>query len=245
MSLTVAAIADRTGGVLGSTSVPTDKLSSWLLYQNLDDPVLRERLPRWEEDLAPGAFVLTLGLARPAGDKTFGVTLFVSPTSISPHSVSWTFVDTNEVVHELADELTPYAAVNFVAATLGVPLGDVLKGASIKRRTYYSWRDHPAVSPRLASQGDLWAVVEACGELEEIVGSKLKRWFQADRRRREALRAGRLDELVAAAYTSRLPEATIQLTPQPSSAVGADVEMEPFATPRVPTRGTKTRSRER
>lgn len=90
---------------------------------------------------------------------------------------------------------TAVEAVIEAAKLLGLPVRDVLVAASIAHRTFYSWRGS-SVSPRLASQGQLWALVQAVSDLREIMEDDLPLWIAADPHRREALLAGDFDALM-------------------------------------------------
>jgi hypothetical protein len=87
-------------------------------------------------------------------------------------------------------------AVEALAKRLGVPVRDVVAAAGISRSTYYSWRSPTAPRPRVASQGQLWALAQAVEDLEDLLGTGLRAWLLADRDRVARLRRGDLDGLL-------------------------------------------------
>jgi hypothetical protein len=90
--------------------------------------------------------------------------------------------------------------VKEIAARLGVPVRDVLLASGISRSTYYYWaKATTALRPRLASQGKLWALVQAVEGLASLFGDQLHGWLLADPARVELLRRGDVDALLSAA----------------------------------------------
>lgn len=106
---------------------------------------------------------------------------------------------------EEGGQLDAVDAVERLAAQVGVTVKDVLRATGIKRSTFYSsWRKAgPDRRPRLASQGKLWAFVEAAADLDDLVGGGLRVWLLAEPRRLNAFLAGRFGELTRPASKVR------------------------------------------
>lgn len=97
------------------------------------------------------------------------------------------------------------AAVAYVAQVLGVPERDVLTAAGIKERTFHEWKRHGR-EPRLGSQGRLWELVQVVEDLAERMSDPAS-WLRADMQRREILRSGDPDALVAEVLQDEAVEA--------------------------------------
>jgi hypothetical protein len=80
---------------------------------------------------------------------------------------------------------------------LGVPARDVLAAAGISRSTFYSWKVPAAPRPRVASQGQLWALAQTVEDLRELLGDSLRGWLLSHPTRTTLLRRGDLDALLA------------------------------------------------
>jgi hypothetical protein len=119
----------------------------------------------------------------------------------------------------------PVAAVAFVARTLGVPETDVLASAGIKERTFHDWKVNKR-SPRLASQGKLWMLVQVAEDLAYNVPD-VRAWFLADPSRRDQLRGGLFDELLSGTAARGFVE------PRTASGygVGREILVPPAPTP--------------
>ena len=190
MSLMTTGPADRTGAALGDRYISAGMRRSCVVYQNVDDPVLRDMLPAWEEELSFDAFDPALDpLATGMGTRDAGLTVVIDPEALLGKTFSWLSVDA-----EPDAELTAFAAVNHVATILRVPIIDVLKATGIKNRTFYSWRDSD-VNPRVGSQGELWRLVSLCDDLEAVLGQDVREWFRADQRHRGELQNGQFEDL--------------------------------------------------
>lgn len=154
---------------------------------------------------------------------------------------------------EEGGQLYAVAAVERLVHQLGVPVEDVLKATGIKHSTFYSsWRAAgPERHPRLASQGKLWAFVEAAADLEDLVGGDLRAWLLAEPRRLRAFLGGRFGQLTRDA--SKVRRATEEVPAWTATyAAGGDRpspdEQPPTAGPgprqrRVPAAPTPRRSR--
>ena len=85
--------------------------------------------------------------------------------------------------------------VGWLAGQLGVPDGDVLQAAKIKRRNWHNWKK--GGRPRLETQGQLWALLNSVRSLSDMFDGAPAPWFQAGGpERRELLTSGRHRQLV-------------------------------------------------
>jgi len=98
-----------------------------------------------------------------------------------------------EIVPSLTSERTVVDLVEYLKSKLHIPMRTLLRGASIKRRTYYSWVNDPSIDPRVSSAGRLWDLASCVADLEGILPD-VKGWF-ADEGRRDLLSSGAFDEL--------------------------------------------------
>lgn len=147
-------------------------------YQTVDNPVLRDVLPAFDDALLDE--MVDPALTRPAellsaalagGLETIkvvlsarGTVLLLTTSAVDPH------------------ELPARDAVMFVAGVLGVPQRDVLKTAGIAQRTFHTW-GKVVRQPRLNSQGRLWELVQLAEDLREVLGDRLPLWMRAPGRR--------------------------------------------------------------
>ncbi|MBF4163979.1 hypothetical protein [Nocardioides acrostichi] len=85
--------------------------------------------------------------------------------------------------------------VQWLAQQLGVPDGDILQAAKIKRRNWHNWKN--GSSPRLETQGQLWALLNSVRSLGELFDGSPAGWFQeGGPERRALLTSGRHRKLV-------------------------------------------------
>lgn len=101
--------------------------------------------------------------------------------------------------------------VVWLAEQLGVPDGDILAAARIKRRNWHNWK--AGRRPRLESQGELWALLNTVTTLRDILESDTASWFaEGGRSRRELLTTGKHRKLVSDALldVSRRGDLTTQ-----------------------------------
>jgi hypothetical protein len=97
------------------------------------------------------------------------------------------------------------AVVEWLTRLLGVPDGDVLEAAKVKRRNWHNWKN--GSSPRLESQGQLWALVNSVRTLSDLLDGDLADWLRVGGvERRQLLKSGRHRQLVQ--------EAVAELTEQ-------------------------------
>lgn len=86
--------------------------------------------------------------------------------------------------------------VAWLAAQLGVPDGDILAAAKIKRRNWHNWK--AGRRPRLESQGELWALLNTVKTLSDIFDGNAASWFaEGGQVRRDLLTTGKHRKLVS------------------------------------------------
>lgn len=113
--------------------------------------------------------------------------------------------DDAEGTAELTSELArgsgdAVKAVRWVESVTGLPNTDIVAAAGIKPRTWHHWRSTGA-TPRVGTQGQLWALLHSVEVLVDQLGDDLGSWLRAGGPdRREMLRAGQHEELVAQAF---------------------------------------------
>ncbi|WP_269303278.1 hypothetical protein [Aeromicrobium sp. HA] len=90
--------------------------------------------------------------------------------------------------------------VGWLALQLDVPDGDILRAAKIKRRNWHNWKN--GRSPRLETQGQLWALLNSVQALSDMFDNVPGPWFkEGGARRRELLTSGQHRKLVQEALT--------------------------------------------
>ncbi|MFI1949392.1 hypothetical protein ACH46F_36770 [Streptomyces virginiae] len=172
-----------------------------LQLPGLQNTVLRDVLESWDSALAPMVSMLVVSLNAAASQVPQfrlrveqipgGKLAWVGPGLESADEES----SSDSFGFEESGDRPAVSAVNELAQILGLPVRDVLAGAGIARRTFYSWRGSD-VSPRLASQGRLWSMLQASMDLREMLGHDLQRWIAADSDRRQSIVSGNLDSLI-------------------------------------------------
>lgn len=100
-----------------------------------------------------------------------------------------------------ADQLEQRPAVTVVQRLvdlLGLPKRDLLRAAGISKSTFHTWDKPNGPRPRVASQGQLWALAEAVDDLAELLGGvgRVGQWILAHKQRRSLLREGEFDRLL-------------------------------------------------
>ncbi|WP_445402276.1 hypothetical protein ACSMX9_12080 [Streptomyces sp. LE64] len=178
--------------------------STSLQLPGVANTVLRDVLKSWDTTLTPALPVLLVPHASAVArscelhvemDRLIGQTLaWISPI-LGQVLLEGETEDESKEADSSGSE-TAVEAIHEVKKMLGLPLRDVLTAAGVAHRTFYSWRGSK-VSPRLSSQGRLWALVQASADLREIMGEELPRWVAADPDRRQSLLAGDFDSLMA------------------------------------------------
>lgn len=211
-------VATRTGSSRINHPVAPEPTHTAIVYASVDDPVLRDELPKWDQSLSSDAFIFPVLLGAFA---------------------------TQELRMERfnAHELGAYEAVAWIADQLALPVTVVAAATGIKERTYFSWASG-AVKPRLASQGHLWRLLSVCEDLLTLLGDDLRYWMKAHPDLRESLDARDYDILLE---TAILEHGAVQRRGEgPSLGIGADsipLATTPRWTPtrRRPTRGKSTK----
>ncbi len=96
---------------------------------------------------------------------------------------------------------------------LGLPKRDVLRAAGISRSTFHTWDKPEGPRPRVASQGQLWALAEAVEDLTEHLGALelVGPWLLADNRRKALLREGDFDALLNLAAPAAVTDSATYL----------------------------------
>ena len=85
--------------------------------------------------------------------------------------------------------------VGWLAERLGVPDGDIIEAAKIKRRNWHNWKN--GRRPRLESQGQLWALLNSVRALSDMFDDGLSAWLkQGGAARRALLTSGQHRKLV-------------------------------------------------
>jgi hypothetical protein len=133
-----------------------------------------------------------------------------------------------------------YQAVRFIERSMGIPVGDVLASAGINRRTFYNWQESGVRQPRLTSEGRLWKLSQLTQDLTTLLGDNLPQWMRIRPERREWLREGKYDELLASVMMerSRSNQFRRQFTAGPSTAVGPEPNLPRMSPRRVPRQRT-------
>jgi hypothetical protein len=133
--------------------------------------------------------------------------------------------DEPAVEDELSGQDDAVRAVEALACELGLPVKDVLKAAGIKKSSFYSWKQPDAPRPRVASQGQLWALAQAVEDLAECTGGNVRQWLLARDERRKTLIHGEFDRLVAEATSEQSMPRTRSEPPWAATfGVGAEHE---------------------
>lgn len=171
------ALAERTGSSLVRHRSLPDEAHTAVNYSTVDDPVLREELPKWESFLSASSFTfspLASGNASsPAHGKRFN-----------------------------PNNLGAYEAVNWIAGTLSLPTTRITAATGIKTRTYFSWGSG-TVTPRVSSQGQLWRLLSICEDLLSLLGADLSGWFMSRPDLQNSLNDGAFDSILEAALRDR------------------------------------------
>lgn len=222
MTLTLAS-TDRsrhTGGSLGDYEQLSAQVAAHAdqhtRVRQIGNPALRDVLGQFDDALtAPlGALRLVTGLAETyLLDRRTAFFELVSTISQQAETVIATVAaaivdgDGRAPVAGHDDAVT---VIELLAARLGLAARDVLTAAGISRSTFYSWKAPASPRPRIASQGQLWALAQTVEDLADLLGDDLRGWLLADPARVALLRRGHLDAL--------LTDAQNRATIRPSSA---------------------------
>jgi hypothetical protein len=75
--------------------------------------------------------------------------------------------------------------VEWLAEQLGVPDGDIIEAAKIKRRNWHNWKN--GRRPRLETQGQLWALLNSVRALSDMFDTGPASWFKEGGAARRAL----------------------------------------------------------
>lgn len=75
--------------------------------------------------------------------------------------------------------------VEWLAQQLGVPDGDIIEAAKIKRRNWHNWKS--GRRPRVETQGQLWAVLNSVRALSDMFENVPAPWFKEGGAERRAL----------------------------------------------------------
>jgi hypothetical protein len=75
--------------------------------------------------------------------------------------------------------------VEWLAEQLGVPDGDIIEAAKIKRRNWHNWKN--GRRPRLETQGQLWALLNSVRALSDMFDDGPAPWFKEGGAERRAL----------------------------------------------------------
>lgn len=95
--------------------------------------------------------------------------------------------------------------VEWLAEQLGVPDGDIIEAAKIKRRNWHNWKN--GRRPRLETQGQLWALLNSARALSDMFDDGPAAWFrEGGAARRALLTSGQHRKLVQEA----LKEASVR-----------------------------------
>ncbi|MEV6903442.1 hypothetical protein [Amycolatopsis sp. NPDC051372] len=189
-----------------------DKAASWKVagtgdaggwgntrLRNVENPSIRDALTTFDAALAASSSFLLL-----VSGRTRGQTVEI----VADHDIAldWlieTDVNDSDTLRagESLEKQPAVAVVEQLVTQLGIPKRDVLRAAGISKSTYHSWCKPNRPRPRVNSQGQLWALVEAVNDLAENLGAadRIAPWLLADARRKSLLRDGQFDQLIALA----------------------------------------------
>jgi hypothetical protein len=225
----------HTGASYGTPrrAAPTESTRTQVIYEAVDNPVLRDVLPAFDDALPE--HMLDPGLSRPAE--------LLAAALAGTAEVIWLSLTGRGTARLLTiaeldpSELPATEAAAFVATALGVPMRDVLTAAGIAPRTFYSWRATGVRQPRLTSQGRLWELVQLAEDLRELYGHQLRRWMRAPDRR-ELLTGEDPQRLLSQALQATTSGPTPSASRIVSSAVGAEPEI-PRSAPARPAQSAR------
>lgn len=173
-------------------------------------------------ETTPGAVVLRCALDRSV-DQRIRVFISGSATDLRPHVevLRWLASTNGELLqtHEAdallgtwqdavgqrwdaaTDSVVPTRAsdvvevVEWLAEQLGVPDGDIIRAAKIKRRNWHNWKN--GRRPRLETQGQLWALLNSVHALSDMFDGDPAAWFkEGGIRRRDLLTSGQHRKIV-------------------------------------------------
>ena len=184
--------------LLGRGAVSTRLLSGWATG---DAPPRTQHLKLVALATAAAA-VLPLGAAplrwtAPGGEIIVVTAEMPAASGADPDGSEATAELSSELARETGDAVK---AVRWVEAVTGLPNTDIVAAAGIKPRTWHHWRSTGA-TPRVGTQGQLWALLHSIEVLVDQLGDDLESWLRAGGPdRREMLRAGEHEELVAQAF---------------------------------------------
>lgn len=116
-------------------------------------------------------------------------------------------VDTDESDSDIG-AASAISTVQQLSDQLGLPVENILRAAGIRKRTFHHWKQKPATTPRLSSQGDLWSLAQAVEVLVDRLGENLPMWMLQDRHRLKMFDRRDFTGLVrdAARHQGRLPD---------------------------------------
>lgn len=151
----------------------------------------------------------------------------------------WVGVDADEPDDIAAAEAdypqSPVEAVRFLTQALQISQDQVLNAVNVAERSFFQWAAGTVTSPRPASLGRLWPMVEAVAPLRAAHPS-LAAWFHSTPSAQEAFAAGRINDLLriefdwATANTRRPATRPVGSFGDPADNADAD-EVEPDDVP--------------
>ncbi len=165
----------------------------------------------------------------------------------------WVGIDADEPDDIAAAEAeypqSPVEAVRFLTQVLQISQDRVLNAVNVAERSFFQWAAGTVTSPRAASLGRLWPMVEAIAPLRAAHPS-LAAWFHSTPSAQEAFAAGHINDLLriefdwAAANTRRLVMRPVGSFGDPADNEADTNDVEPDDV-RVPKPSIRRRPRSR
>jgi hypothetical protein len=200
-----------TGSALGDyeqlTSREATSTARHTRLRQVEDPVLRAALGYFEDALTEPMSALAVlrsvtGLNQTyvldGGQAVYGVVSPLADQRTVNVPVAPALPDTPDVPAVTGQD-DAVLVVEQLVARLGLPLRDVLAAAGVNRSTFYNWRSPAAPRPRVASQGQLWALAQTVADLDELLAGDVRGWLLADPSRVQLLKSGAFTALLRAA----------------------------------------------
>lgn len=176
--------------------------------RQVEDPVLRDALGHFDTALTDPLSALAVlpavtGLTRTflveRGQAFYGVISAIADQAAAAIVGAPAALPDTPEAPAVSGQDDAVGVVEQLVGRLGLPLRDVLAAAEISRSTFYHWKSPAAPRPRVASQGQLWALAQAVEDLGELCGGDLRGWLLIDRTRVELLKRGAFGALLRAA----------------------------------------------
>jgi hypothetical protein len=101
-----------------------------------------------------------------------------------------------DVEADSVGDRNPGEVIEWLMSELGAGRRDICSAAGISRSASYNWTKPGGSRPRVSSEGRLWALVQFCQDLSELLDIPPREWLLADKRRYQRFLHGHFDELL-------------------------------------------------